>query len=57
MILRRVIEHVKQQEWTAVFLDFLIVVIGVFVGLQATINILRNNSSATYLISSLGSTA
>jgi hypothetical protein len=34
MILRRVIKHFRQQEWTAIFLDFLIVVIGVFVGLQ-----------------------
>jgi hypothetical protein len=34
MILRSVIKHVRNQEWTAVFLDFLIVVVGVFVGLQ-----------------------
>jgi hypothetical protein len=34
MILRRVIEHVKKQHWTAVFLDFVIVVMGVFIGLQ-----------------------
>jgi hypothetical protein len=34
MILRRVIAHFRKQEWTAIFLDFLIVVIGVFVGLQ-----------------------
>ncbi len=34
MILRRVIEHVKAQNWFAVFLDFVIVVAGVFVGLQ-----------------------
>lgn len=34
MILRRVIEHVKKQHWTAVALDFVIVVMGVFVGLQ-----------------------
>ena len=34
MILRRVIAHFRKQEWTAVALDFLIVVIGVFVGLQ-----------------------
>lgn len=34
MILRRLTEHVKAQNWFAVFLDFLIVVIGVFVGLQ-----------------------
>ncbi len=36
MILRRVIKHVRNQEWTAVFLDFLIVVMGIFVGLQVT---------------------
>ena len=34
MILRRVILHFRHQEWTAIFLDFIIVVIGVFVGLQ-----------------------
>jgi len=34
MILRRITEHVKTQNWFAVGLDFLIVVVGVFVGLQ-----------------------
>ncbi len=34
MILRRVIEHVKAQNWTAVALDFVIVVVGVFIGIQ-----------------------
>ncbi|MEZ5891549.1 MAG: hypothetical protein R3C58_00145 [Parvularculaceae bacterium] len=34
MILRRVIEHVKHQNWTAVALDFVIVVLGVFIGIQ-----------------------
>ena len=34
MILRRVIAHFRKQEWTAIFLDFLIVVVGVFVGMQ-----------------------
>jgi hypothetical protein len=34
MILRRVIAHFRKQEWTAIFLDFLIVVAGVFVGMQ-----------------------
>ena len=34
MILRRVINHMKNQEWTAIVIDFLIVVIGVFIGLQ-----------------------
>ena len=35
MLLRRVIEHVNAQNWTAVALDFVIVVVGVFIGLQA----------------------
>jgi len=34
MILRRVIAHFRKQEWTAIAMDFVIVVIGVFVGLQ-----------------------
>lgn len=36
MILRRVIEHVREQNWTAVGIDFCIVVIGVFVGIQVS---------------------
>lgn len=36
MLLRRIIEHVKTQNWTAIGLDFAIVVIGVFVGLQVS---------------------
>ena len=36
MILRRVIKHFREQEWTAIALDFLIVVVGVFVGLQVS---------------------
>ena len=34
MLLRSVIQHVKDQNWTAIGIDFLIVVVGVFVGLQ-----------------------
>ncbi|MEN0078509.1 MAG: hypothetical protein AAF753_05285 [Pseudomonadota bacterium] len=34
MILRSVTQHVKDQNWFAVFLDFFIVVIGVFIGIQ-----------------------
>ena len=34
MILRRITEHVKAQNWTAVALDFVIVVVGVFMGIQ-----------------------
>jgi hypothetical protein len=36
MILRRVIKHFRNQEWTAIFLDFVIVVVGVIVGLQVS---------------------
>ncbi|MEO1250923.1 MAG: hypothetical protein AAFW81_01095 [Pseudomonadota bacterium] len=36
MLLRRMIEHVKAQNWTAVALDFVIVVVGVFVGIQVS---------------------
>jgi hypothetical protein len=35
MLLRRVLDHVRGQEWTAVALDFVIVVVGVFIGIQA----------------------
>ncbi len=34
MILRRITEHVNAQNWFAVGLDFVIVVIGVFIGIQ-----------------------
>lgn len=34
MLLRRITEHVKAQNWTAVGLDFFIVVVGVFIGIQ-----------------------
>jgi len=34
MLLRRVIKHFRNQEWTAIAIDFLIVVVGVFIGLQ-----------------------
>jgi Family of unknown function (DUF6090) len=36
MILRRVIQHLRKQEWTAIGIDFLIVVLGVFVGIQVS---------------------
>ncbi|MEX0644256.1 MAG: DUF6090 family protein [Parvularculaceae bacterium] len=36
MILRRITEHVKAQNWFAVAIDFVIVVVGVFVGLQVS---------------------
>ena len=34
MILRRVIGHVRKQEWTAIWIDLVIVVVGVFIGIQ-----------------------
>ncbi|MGB7905155.1 MAG: hypothetical protein WCF43_10705 [Steroidobacteraceae bacterium] len=36
MILRRVIEHVKAQHWTAVAIDFVIVVAGILIAFQIT---------------------
>jgi hypothetical protein len=36
MILRRVIEHVRHQEWTAIAIDLVIVVVGVFIGIQVS---------------------
>lgn len=34
MILRSVTKHVQEQNWFAVFIDFFIVVVGVFIGIQ-----------------------
>ena len=36
MLLRRVTEHVRQQNWFAVGIDFAIVVIGVYIGIQVS---------------------
>lgn len=36
MILSRFVQHLKHQQWTAVFLDFVIVVLGVFIGTNVT---------------------
>ena len=36
MLLRRVTKDVRNQNWVAIGIDFAIVVIGVFIGLQAT---------------------
>lgn len=36
MILRRVIAHVRKQEWTAIWIDLAIVVVGVFIGIQVS---------------------
>ena len=34
MLLRHLIEHVRAQNWTAVCIDLVVVVVGVFVGIQ-----------------------
>jgi hypothetical protein len=34
MILRRIVEHIKQQQWSAFAIELVIVVLGVFIGLQ-----------------------
>ena len=36
MILSRVIEHVRAQNWLAIAIDFVIVVMGVFIGIQVS---------------------
>jgi hypothetical protein len=36
MLLRRVIAHFRQQEWTAIVIDLVIVVTGVFIGIQVS---------------------
>ena len=51
MLLRRITEHVQQQNWTAVVIDFVIVVVGVFIGIQvANLNDARieNQQSARF---------
>ena len=35
MLLRRFVTNFRRQDWTAILLDFVIVVVGIFVGLQA----------------------
>jgi len=47
MILRRIIAHFRKQEWTAIFIDFVIVVLGVVVSLQVnTSNKARKDRAA-----------
>jgi hypothetical protein len=36
MLLRRITEHVRSQNWTAIAIDFVIVVVGVFIGIQVS---------------------
>ena len=50
MILSRVIEHVKKQHWTAIVIDFVIVVMGVFIGMQVSNwNAARREAAQTHL--------
>jgi len=53
MLLRRVSHHVKTQNWFAVFLDLLIVVLGVYIGLQVqqwALEKERQHSEGQYLL-------
>ena len=36
MLLRSVTRHVRQQNWTAICIDLVIVVVGVFIGIQVS---------------------
>lgn len=36
MILRRIVDHLRQQHWTAIAIELLIVVLGVFIGTQVS---------------------
>lgn len=36
MLLRRIALHVRKQDWTAIAIDFVIVVVGVFIGIQVS---------------------
>ena len=36
MLLRRISNHIKRQDWVAALLDIAVVILGVFIGLQAT---------------------
>ncbi len=36
MILRRIIENVRTRDWFTVAIEFLIVVVGIFVGLEVS---------------------
>ena len=48
MLLRRITDHVKVQNWTAIAIDFVIVVVAVFIGIQASNwNEDRQNASRT----------
>ncbi len=47
MLLRKITQHVRDQNWFAVFIDFIIVVVGVFIGIQvANWNETQNNKKS-----------
>ncbi len=51
MLLRRITKHVTDQNWFAVFIDFLIVVVGVFIGIQvANWNETQQDQQEQYVI-------
>ena len=52
MLLRRITQHVKDQNWIAVGIDLVIVVVGVFIGVQAA-NWNENQSNKAGLVGSL----
>jgi len=49
MILRRVIQHVRKQEWTAIGIDLVIVVVGVYKGIGPGRSSLQGNWRLTHL--------
>jgi len=48
MLLRSMTKHVRDQNWFAVFLDFSIVVVGVFIGLQVANWSAKQSDKAEY---------
>lgn len=53
MLLRRIADHLKAQNWTAVVLDFIIVVVGVLIGIELSNwneDRLRKADDARYLV-------
>ena len=47
MIHRRVMDSVKRHDWVAVLTDFIIVVLGIFIGLQASLWVQARQDNAT----------
>ena len=44
MIFRRIKAHIAKEDWFAVFIDFIIVVFGVYMGFQVQLALLNNPS-------------